>query len=304
MTDFDRYLHEQAELEQTEIPFSVKNRIETVLSGLPDTPASPCHTKKRIFPQIAAAIVSLAFVTLFLLPNISTVYAHAVEKIPLIGDIVKVFTVRNYFYSDEYHEMSIDIPKIIIETGNAATEINKEIDELTNIILHRFYEELEIVGNNGHGSVYVDYSTVIDSDKWFTLGLRVHEASGSSNTYFRYYNINKATGMTVILGDLSENSEFYDVLKQDIKRQMNERMDNNKDETYWTDNSFMGKDFISLDRDHNFYFNESGDIVIPFDKYEVSPGYMGTPEFTVKSEVFEKLLKPEFAELISDMHSS
>lgn len=304
MTDFDRYLHDRAEHERTEIPFSVKDRIERVLSDLPDAPPSACRTKKRIFPQLAAAAASLAFLTLFLLPNVSTVYAHAVEKIPFIGDIVKVFTVRNYFYSDEYHEMSIDIPKVVIENGNAASEINKEIDGLTNKILHQFYEELEIVGNNGHGSVYVDYSTIIDSDKWFALGLRVHEASGSSNTYFRYYNINKATGMTVILGDLSENSEFYDVLEQDIKRQMYERMDKNKDETYWTDNSFMGKDFISLNGDHNFYLNENGDIVIPFDKYEVSPGYMGTPKFTVKKEAFEKFLKPEFAKLVREMHES
>lgn len=303
MTDFDRYLHNKAELEQTEIPFSVKNRIETVLSGLPDTPPISCRIKKRIFPQIAAAAASLAFLTLFLLPNVSKVYAHAVENIPIIGDIVKVFTVKNYSYSDKFHEMSIDIPKIIIENGTAAAQINKEIGELTNTILHRFYEELEIVGNSGHGSVYVDYSTVTDTDKWFTLGLRVHEAAGSGYTYFKYYNINKSTGMTVTLGDLSENSTFYDVLQQDIISQMKERMNSSKDEIYWTDDSFLGKDYTYLEADHNFYFNKNGDMVIPFDKYEVAPGCMGTPEFTVKNEVFENLLKPEFAELVREMHT-
>ena len=44
-------------------------------------------------------------------------------------------------------------------------------------------------------------------------------------------------------------------------------------------------------------------MVIPFDKYEVAPGCMGTPEFTVKSEVFENFLKPEFAELVREMHT-
>jgi len=34
-----------------------------------------------------------------------------------------------------------------------------------------------------------------------------------------------------------------------------------------------------------------------FDKYEVSPGYMGTPEFCVKKDIIKKYLKDEFKDM-------
>ena len=41
----------------------------------------------------------------------------------------------------------------------------------------------------------------------------------------------------------------------------------------------------------DFYFNESGELVIAFDEYEVAPGYMGAPEFVIPQKVTAGLLK-------------
>lgn len=295
MNNFDKYLKRKAESEPTEIPDSVKIRIEETLSKLPGQRKT--HKKIRVLPRIAAAAACFIFVMLFLLPNLSVAYAKAAQQMPIIGKIVKVITVRNYFYSDDYHEMNIDVPKVSGENGEAADYINRDVNELTDELVKRFYSDLESIGDEGHSSVYVDYETVTNTEKWFTLKIQVHEAAGSSNTYYKYYHINKLTGEIVKLGDLAADDSFYDILEKEIKRQMKRETELDSNKVYWFDESIIGEDYVSVDSEHNFYFTENGDIVIVFDKYEVAPGCMGTPEFTVNRELVKELIKPEYNSL-------
>lgn len=297
MNVFDEYLKRKASEEDIEVPESVKKRIELTLSDLPEK--GNAVKRVRVLPRIASAAACFIFITLLLLPNVSVSYARALEKIPVIGEIVQVVSIRNYFYSDDMHEMDIDVPKIEADNSDAADYINKDIDELTKTLVDRFYYDLESIGNDAHGSVYVDYETVTDTDKWFTLKIRVHEAVGSSNTYFKFYHINKLNNKIVQLGDLAANESFYDVLEKEIKRQMQIRMEEDSNLVYWSDDSIIGKDFVTLAPDNNFYFGENGDLVIVFDKYEVAPGYMGTPEFAIGKDVIKDILAPEFVYLAS-----
>lgn len=296
MNDFDKYLKKKAAEEHTGIPNSVKNKIEETLADLPENQTN--SKQIRILPRIIATAACFVFVTLFLLPNVSVVYAKALEKVPVIGDIVRVITIRNYFYSDDYHKMDIDVPKVENENSEAADYINKDVSELTTELVAKFYEDLEIIGNNGHGSIYVDYETVTNSDNWFTLKITVYEAAGSSNTYYKYYHINKQTGKIVKLGDMVINDEAYDVLNNEIQRQMRKAMAENSSIIYWTEASIIGKDIVAVTPEHNFYWNKNGDLVIPFDKYEVAPGSMGTPEFVIESDILDRTLKEEFKNLI------
>ena len=296
MNDFDKYIKSKAAKEQTDIPDSVKKRIEQTLADLPEK--KPVIKQIRILPRIAASAACFVFIILFLLPNVSVTYAHALEPIPVIGDIVRVVTIRNYFYSDDKHEMDIDVPKIEGD-NDAAENINQDIAKLTETLVEQFYEDVELIGDEGHSSIYLDYETVTNTDTWFTLKIRVHEAAGSSNTYYRFYHIDKRTNEIVKLGDLAKDNSFYDVLVKEIKRQMKLQMENDSSVVYWLDDSIIGKDFVSLTENHNFYWNDNGDLVIIFDKYEVCPGAMGTPEFVIDKGVFMDVLKSEYKDVIS-----
>lgn len=292
MKEFDRYLKYKAAEEKREVPEAVQKRIKQTFDSLLERANSV--KRMRTAPRIAAAAACFLLVTLFLLPNISVAYAEAIEQIPVIGDIVRVITIRNYFYSDKYHEMNIHVPEVKGMEGEAADSINKDVRALTDKLLHQFYEEVEMVGDEGHGSIYVDYETVTNTDFWFTLKLIVHEAAGSGNTYFKYYHIDKRTGQLIQLGDLAESESFYNILEQEIKRQMRKQMEQDKDLVYWVDDSVMGEDLVSLNKNHNFYWNENGDFVIVFDKYEVAPGFMGTSEFVIDKGIIKDMLKPEY----------
>lgn len=296
MNDFDKYIKNKAAQEQTDIPASVKNRIEQTLADLPEK--KPVIKQIRIFPRIAAVAACFIFITLFLLPNVSVAYAQALEQIPVIGDIVRVVTIRNYFYSDDKHEMDIDVPQIDGEDSEAVDYINKDVSELTTALVNQFYKDLEITGNNGYGSIHVDYEATTNTDRWFTLKLSVSETSASSNTYFEFYHIDKKQGKIIELGDLFNTDKFSDILVAEIKMQMQEQMANDENISYWINNSGIGEEFATVSAEHNFYWNENGDLVIIFDKYEVGPGSMGTPEFVIGRDVIKDILKSEFKDII------
>ena len=296
MNDFDKYIKSKAAQEQTEIPDSVKNRIEQTLADLPEK--KPVIKQIRMLPRIAAAAACFIFITLFLLPNVSVAYAQALEQIPVIGDIVQVVTIRNYFYADDKHEMGIDVPQIEGEDSEAVDYINKDVSELTTALVNQFYKDLEITGNNGYGSIHVDYEATTNTDRWFTLKLSVSETTASSNTYFEFYHIDKKQGKIVELGDLFNTDKFSDILVAEIKMQMQEQMANDENISYWINNSGIGEEFATVSADHNFYWNENGDLVIIFDEYEVGPGSMGTPEFVIDRDVIKDILKSEFKDII------
>lgn len=297
MNDFDKYIKSKVSKEQTDIPDSVKNRIEQALADLPEKKS--VKKQIRILPRIAAAAACFVFIILFLLPNVSVTYAQALEQIPVIGDIVRVVTIRNYFYSDDRHEMDIDVPQIEGEDSEAVDYINKDVSGLTTALVNQFYKDLEITGNNGFGSIQVDYETVTNTDRWFTLKLSVLETAASSNTYYKFYHIDKKQGKIVYLCDLFTNDNYSDILVPEIKKQMKAQMEKDESIIYWINGSEIGEDFATVSADHNFYWNDNGDLVIIFDKYEVGPGVMGTPEFTINKDVIKDILKPEFKDVIS-----
>ena len=292
MNKFDDFLKAKAREETEDIPDCVIERIEQTLSLLPER--EDRTEAAGNFSKYATMAACFLLVFLVIPSNVSKAYAQALEKVPVIRSIVKVVTVRDYFYSDENHEMHITVPKIENESNSAAEDINKDIDELTEILVGQFNEEVEEIGDQGHSAVYTDYGVVTNTEKWFTLRIQVHEDAGSSNTYYKYYHIDKISGKLIQLGDLASDNRFYSIIENEIKRQMRERMEEDSNNKYWVDDAELGEDFVKLAENHNFYWDENEDLVIVFDKYEVAPGYMGTPEFTVSKELIRDVLNTEY----------
>lgn len=298
MKQFDRELRALAEHEKTEIPYAARKRIASVLASLPERNSSVFRRRHPAsgHPAVgrtALAAACLALCTLVVLPNLSPAYAQAAEQIPVLGSLIRVVTIRNYFYEDASRELSVAVPYM---EADGAMEINREIDAWTSKLVRQFYDELEITGENGYGSVSVEYEPLTDTETWFTLKLTVHETAAGSSTYFKYYHIDKRTGEAVTFGDLFDDHSGRSLLADEIRRQMRERMEEDEEAVFWLDEPDpemnFGADFLA---DHqNFYFSSAGELVIPFDKYAVAPGYMGCPSFTIPPEVTERVLKAEY----------
>ena len=288
---FDQEIREALQGEQIPVPESVHQRTEMLLDSLPEKEAKPklriLHTTTRRFISTAACIL---FVMLVLLPNLSVTYAHAMENIPIIGDLVEIFTIRNYFYSDDRHELDAEVPEVNDPSNEQVSDlINKDVNELTSAVIQKFYDDLEISHDTGYGSIYIDYETVTNTDEWFTLKLTVSEVQASSNTYFKFYHIDRTNGTYVTFGDLID-SEDFGAIEQIIREQMEAEMAADPDVVYWTEDTKLGQSITALSTDQNFYFDDAGNLVIVYNKYEVGPGSMGCPEIVIGKEKFEKYL--------------
>lgn len=291
MNNFDSHLKKFAKEEDFKVPESVSKVVDDTLASLPDN--ANCR-RRRVVKQILSAAACLLLVFLVVLPNCSPAYAQALENIPVISSIIEVVTIRNYAYSDDNYTLDIDVPHITGQNSDAENYINKDIDEMTKLLSDRFYRELEADEGKGHGSVHVDYEVVTNTDKLFTLRLRVCEAYGSGNTYYKYYHIDKIKGCIVDLSDLAIDDSFYSKLKAEVQRQMKVEMSEDKNIEYWLEDDPFGVFYLKPGENSNFYWNDDGDLVIVFNKYDAAPGFMGTPEFTVKKSVLGDSLVPEY----------
>lgn len=251
--------------------------------------------RKRL--TAAAAVMAVAVI----LPNTNASVAMAMENIPVIGGLFKVVTFHNYEYDDGHRSAKVDVPQLATEDsqGMAApqamagiNELNKNVEDYTNRLIEKFEAEAETVGE-GYQGLDVTYDVVMDTADWFTLKINVLETQASGYEQHKYYHIDKRTGNIATLKDLFiDNADYVSPISEEIKRQMRENMAKDENLIYYLDSEIMPEDdFVQIQPEQNFYFNEKADVVIAFDEYEVAPGYMGSLEFVIPSDVLKPMRK-------------
>ena len=165
-----------------------------------------------------------------------------------------------------------------------AQGINREIEAYTNQLLEEFKEDVERRGRQLPGRLSVSYEVTMDTDIWFTLRISAFEAQGGGANQVKYYHIDKTTGkedearrpvcrptpITFLPSATKSNSRCGSRW-----RRAGERCPFIAGE----DGTEDGFDTISPDED--FYLTPEGNLVIVFDEYQVAPGSMGCPEFTI-----------------------
>ena len=290
MNDADKKIRKLARKDDFSLPPDADRSIESTLDSLSEQP--PRHRRGA---GIAAAAVLAALMLFVLLPNLDARIAHAMSEVPVLGEIVRVITFRDYSYSDELHEAEVERPLIEAEEdslADSAEDINAEVKALTQAAIDRFKADLRMDGKSP-SSLLVDYEVTENSETWFTLRLTVFRAAGSSMTENRYYHIDKRTGKCVRLSDLFEDEGYIDAISADILSQMAERSEQEGEIFFISDSLEYAESFTCIDADEDFYF-EDGRLVIAFDKYEVAPGSMGCPSFAIDRAVYERYLKEEY----------
>lgn len=240
---------------------------------------------------VAAALV------LFILPNTNQDVAYAMQNIPVLGNVFRVITVRDYTMDDGHNQANVKVPKIESEntedqTSDGAIEkINKSVEEYTDELVKQFKADMV---EEGYSGLDISYEVVTDTDDWFTLSVTAVQTKASGYEFGKYYHIDKRTGQVATLKDLfQEDSDYVSRISDEIIRQMKEQMDAGES-IYWlegTEDIDESEIFHQIAEDQNFYFNKDGNIVIVFDEYEVGPGYIGRPEFVIPDSVLADIRK-------------
>lgn len=292
----------------------VENMKKTIEQAkLEETKKNDTKRRKVLIYRRVGACVAAALAAFILIPNVSPHVAMAMEKIPIVGNIVRVITFGRYGFEDDRHYADVEIPQLEVETTptddgstfsvetqqpdstpeseivDSVDNINEEITDYITPIMADFQASID---EDTAKTLNIDYDVVTDTDTWFTLRLNILEIQAGGYQYNKYYHIDKATGRQVTLADLfQEDADYITAISENIKTQMKEQMAADEGIVYFFEGDDMpGDGFEQIQSDQDFYFNEDGEIVIEFDEYEVSPGYMGIVSFTIPESVTGTLL--------------
>lgn len=257
------------------------------------------HKKPAVIKfAVAAAACIAAFI---LLPNLSATVAYAMEKIPVIGQLVEVVTFRDYHYEADRHMANIISPELRLDTKitdsvvqenlkHTTDEINAEIQEITDKIIKDF--EAGIKDQEGYQDVVVYSEVLAVADDYFTLKLICYQGAGSGAEWDYFYTIDLNTGKRLALKDLfKEGADYITPVSENIKEQMREQMEKDENVCYWLENEIEEWNFKTITDETSFYLNEKNLVVIAFNEGDVAPMYMGTVEFEIPEEVLEDIRK-------------
>lgn len=280
MDHFDEQLKQRARQEPFQTPSSYRRRVEETCAALEEeSPAPPRRggQRGRWRAWSAAAVVTL----LVALPNVSGSAAKAMEQVPVLGSLVRVVTLRNYFYDDGHSSADVSVPQVD-GAGQAGDDVNQAIQENIYQLLDAFYADVDqIAQGGGYQGLSVSYDVVTDNEHWFTLRVNAVRTQGSSDEMLRYYHINKDTGKVATLSSLfPEDSDYVAVLSQQVKDWLKGRED-----------AFFYQEFTSIDPEQSFYWGEDGSLVLVFDEGSVLPAASGNPEVTIPAQMVQQLME-------------
>lgn len=179
--------------------------------------------------------------------------------------------------------------------SNGVDEVKRQMDEyvekVKNEFLYYFSRKY-----NGYVSSETGYNILRNDEQLLSIQFYTTVNLGSSDTYSRCFTLDKTSGKVLKLADLfTEGSDYVSVISTDILRQMEEKVAADEADYFipggiWSDEEC----FKEIEEDQNFYIDENDKLVIIFDEYEVAPGSMGMPQFTVEPEILQAILRQPF----------
>lgn len=253
-------------------------------------------SKKLVLKKVVLSVATVAAVFV-LLVNCIPNFAYACKEIPVLGEIVRVVTFSRYEVKNDSYDASVVTPKIEgLLNKELEDKLNDEFKENSQAVIVAFENEIKELqkdyGNDFHTGVDANYVVRTDNDDILAIDTYIVHLAGSSYTKHSFYTIDKKKGTLIELKDLfKENADYITPISEYITEEMRKQ---NKEGTgcYWIGNEdeFV-EGFEKIKEDNAFFINDSGNIVICFDKYEVAPGADGCPEFEIPREIVKDIIK-------------
>ena len=281
------------EYEEIKVPETMKERME---ASIERAKMEKRKVKKvKLWKTCASAAAVLAIV--LVLPNTSQTAAAAMQQIPLLGNLFKITTVREYQVDEERNMANVKVPQVEVQDateGNtdadraaqakeSADAINFDIEEETNKLIDEFKESMK--NEEGYQDIYIDSKVLTDNDRLFSLELILYQGAGSGYEQHKHYTVDKLTGKELTLKDLC-GDDYVNTISEEVKEQMRAQMAADETVKYWLDDPDVPEwNFDKIAEDQDFYVNAEGHVVICFNEYDVAPGSMGCVEFTMPQTV-------------------
>lgn len=237
-----------------------------------------------------ASVGSAALIFLVVI-NTSTTVASALSSIPGVDRMIKVLTIKEYMVDEPDYDANIKVPAVT-DLDNKELEFglnSKYLDE-NKALYDKFQAEIKALKEQGGGHLGLDagYEVKTDNDLILSIGRYVSETAASSSMEVQFDTIDKENQILITLPMLFKDDQYVERISENIKEQMIAQMKADSDIVYWipeNGDEVPTDQFTSIKKDQSFYINHEGKLVIVFNKYDVAPGYMGSVEFVIPTEV-------------------
>lgn len=239
-----------------------------------------------------AAIVTACFVGT---ANLSPTFAQSLSNIPVLGKLVEVVTFRQFDFNEDTYNAQINTPVIEgLENKDLQNALNEKYLAENKALYDAFQKEVENMktyAEGGHLGTTSGFEVKTDNDQILSIGRYVVNTVASSSTTITYDTIDKQNEILITLPSLFKDESYIDVISENIKTQMKDRMANDESLSYWIGKDSDGIDgFDKIDANQAFYITNEGKLVISFDKYTVGPGSMGIQEFEIPTDILQSIL--------------
>lgn len=245
--------------------------------------------RKRAYQWAAGIAAAFTVVTTVGL-NTNEAFAMEVQKLPVIGELARILTVRSYEKANDDLHISAKIPGVELggDGQQLSDEVNAQIEKMTaqyeSEAVKRAEEYKEAFLETGgtqeeweEHDIRIDVWYEIKNQTEDVLSFIVKGAESWTSAYAetRYYNLDLKNNEFLTLEDFL-GQDYVEKANESIRAQIDERMQNG--ETFFTSEE---GGFETIEADQSFYVNENGNPVIVFEKYAIAPGAMGEVEFEI-----------------------
>lgn len=267
----------------------IPKELSSVVDDAIETGFKQDKGRMQIYKKVVgiAAVIIMAFV----LPlNTIPSYAKAISQIPIIGELARIFTFREYHFEDEIKYIDAKIPKFTYDgKSDLEKRVNQEISKIINEELKNaennakeYYDAFIETGGNKKDfipiGINIDYEIKCITEKQVSFVITKSETFSSAYFVEYFYNIDMETGRYITLKDLIGN-DYKKIVVQNIKNTISNW---NQEQRELLFDDINIEDLI--DENTNFYINEQNEAVVVFDKYEIAVGAAGRLEFPVTIE--------------------
>ena len=195
-----------------------------------------------------------------------------------------------YSFSERTENWSIDIsvPQISgMPDETAQAELNAHFFEKKDEMVKEYNELVESAkqsiaeGNDPHFWYQYFWQVIADTDDYFVFRTSWFMGAGSSTTLNEYWNLDKKTGKLLDFDEDAVTSlEQMAAIREQIYAKM-QAVNDSGEGVFWTEGDKLDVQLGQVRYLNHWYYNQDGDLVITFDKYEIAPGVMGSPEFVI-----------------------
>lgn len=245
--------------------------------------------RKRVYQWAAGIAAAFTVVTTVGL-NTNEAFAMEAQKLPVIGELARILTVRSYEKANDDLHISAKIPGVDLggDGQQLSDEVNAQIERMTaqyeSEAVKRVEEYKEAFLETGgtqeeweEHDIRIDVWYEIKNQTEDVLSFTVKGTESWTSAYAetRYYNLDLKNNEFLTLEDFL-GQDYVEKANESIRAQIDERMQNG--ETFFTSEE---GGFETIEADQSFYVNENGNPVIVFEKYAIAPGAMGEVEFEI-----------------------